>query len=183
MALRENIIFDAVQHFNPDVVLVDKAPAGVKGEMLRALRYLRVERPQTKLVLGMRDIEDGAAKVRTDWRRNDIYPLLEDVYDIILLYGSRAMYDPVREYGLSPTVEAKLIPCGYIRRSEPMRPSHQVRRAVAAMASISWTSICTCWRGWEAVAQHRSTRSSLPDPSWHLPSGHVCAASKRQVGR
>jgi predicted glycosyltransferase len=128
MALRENIIFNAVQHFNPDVVLVDKAPAGVKGEMLRALRYLKVERPQTKLVLGMRDIEDDAAKVRSEWRRKGIYPLLEDVYDTILLYGSRAIYDPVREYDLSPAVEAKMIPCGYIRRSEPMLQSHQVRR-------------------------------------------------------
>lgn len=128
MALRENIIFNAVQHFNPDVVLVDKAPAGVKGEMLRALRYLKVERPRTKLVLGMRDIEDDAAKVRTEWRRKGIYPLLEDVYDTILLYGSRAIYDPVSEYDLSPAVEVKMIPCGYIRRSEPMRPSHQVRR-------------------------------------------------------
>jgi predicted glycosyltransferase len=131
MALRENIIFNAVQHFNPDVVLVDKAPAGVKGEMLRALRYLKVERPQTKLVLGMRDIEDDAAKVRTDWRRKDIYPLLEDVYDTILLYGSRAIYDPVSEYGLSPAVEAKMIPCGYVRRLEPIRPSHEVRRGLS----------------------------------------------------
>jgi predicted glycosyltransferase len=128
IALRENIIFNAVQHFNPDVVLVDKAPVGVKGEMLRALRYLKVERPQTKLVLGMRDIEDNAAMVRTDWRREGIYPVLEDVYDTILLYGSRAIYDPMREYGLSPTVEKKLIPCGYVRRSEPIRPRHQVRR-------------------------------------------------------
>jgi predicted glycosyltransferase len=128
MALREDIIFNAVQHFKPDVMLVDKAPAGMKGEMLRSLRYLKVERPHTKLVLGMRDIEDDAAVVRTEWRRKGIYPLLEDVYDTILLYGSRAIYDPVREYGLSPTVERKIIPCGYIRRSAPMRPSRQVRR-------------------------------------------------------
>jgi predicted glycosyltransferase len=128
MALRETVIFNAVQHFKPDVVLVDKAPDGVKGEMLRALRYLKAKRPQTKLMLGMRDIEDDAAVVRADWRRQGIYPLLEEVYDTIMLYGSRAIYDPVREYDLSPAVEAKMIPCGYIRRSEPMRPSHQVRR-------------------------------------------------------
>jgi predicted glycosyltransferase len=128
MALRENIIFNTVQHFKPDVVLVDKAPAGVKGELLRSLHYLKAKRPQTKLVLGMRDIEDDAAMVRADWQRKGIHLLLEDVYDTILLYSSPAIYDPVREYGLSPTVEAKMIPCGYIRRSEPMRPSQQVRR-------------------------------------------------------
>jgi predicted glycosyltransferase len=128
MAWREHIIFNAVQHFQPDVVLVDKAPAGVQGEILRALIHLKVDRPQTQLVLGMRDIEDEAAVVRAAWAREGIYALLEEVYDTILLYGSGAIYDPVREYDLSPTVETKMIPCGYIRRSEPIRPRPQVRR-------------------------------------------------------
>jgi predicted glycosyltransferase len=130
MALRESIIFNAVQHFKPDVVLVDKAPAGVKGEMLRSLLHLKVDQPQTRLVLGMRDIEDDAAVVCADWRREGIHALLEDVYDTILLYGCRAMYDPVREYDLSSIVAAKMIPCGYIRRSEPIRPRRQVRHDV-----------------------------------------------------
>lgn len=128
LALREAMIFEATRHFAPDVVLVDKAAAGMKGEMRRSLNYLRAERPGVKLVFGMRDIEDDPAIVREEWRSEGVYRLLEEVYEHIVLYGSRAVYDPVREYGLSPRVAAKILTCGYIRRAEPLRAREQVRR-------------------------------------------------------
>jgi predicted glycosyltransferase len=128
LAMRENVIFEATRNFEPDLVLVDKAPAGMKGEMLGTLSYLKAKRPGTKLVLGMRDIDDDAQAVRAEWTREGVYPLLEDVYDAILLYGSREIYDPVREYGLSREIEAKIIPVGYIRKSDPIVPPEQLRR-------------------------------------------------------
>lgn len=130
LALREAMIFEAVRHFEPDVVLVDRAPAGMRGEMLRALGYLKDKRPQTTLVLGMRDIEDDAVVVRTEWRRHGIYALLDQVYDVVLLFGARAIYDPVSAYDLSPQAAARLTACGYIRREDALRPRDQMRSAL-----------------------------------------------------
>ena len=113
-ALRESIIMSAIDHFNPDLVLVDKAPAGLNGEILHALRWLKQKRPQTLLVLGMRDIEDDAQTTCRDWTRENIYPLLENIYDAILLYGVRGLFDPITEYQLAPTIADKIYPCGYI---------------------------------------------------------------------
>ena len=75
----------------------------------------------------MRDIEDDALLVREEWKRGGVYPLLEEVYDAIFLYGSRDIYDPVYEYGLSRETCEKVISCGYIGRDTSVRPSEQVR--------------------------------------------------------
>ena len=128
LSFRESLIFDAARHFEPDVVLVDKAPVGVEGELRRSLYHLKARRHRPKLVLGMRDIEDEASVVRAEWRAHGVYPVLDDVYDAILLYGTRAIYDPVREYGLSPRAAAKVVPCGYVARPAPARPRDQLRR-------------------------------------------------------
>ena len=130
LAMRENIILEAARNFEPDLVLVDKAPAGMKGEMLGTLRYLKSERPETKLVLGLRDIDDEAQQTRHEWTRDSVYALLEDTYDAILFYGSRAIYDPVREYGLASDIAEKIIQCGYIRKSDPVLPPADLRRAL-----------------------------------------------------
>ncbi len=129
-ALRETIILETIRHFKPDVVLVDKAPAGVKGEMLPAFAYLKEKRPETKCVLGMRDIEDDATKVCEDWKRQRLYHLMDETYDAIFLYGNRAIYDPVKAYRLSAKTERKIISCGYIVRNKCAKPPEEIRRAL-----------------------------------------------------
>src|SRR2546426_998592 len=44
--LRASLLLSAVRSFSPDLVLIDKEPLGVRGELLPALGYLRTCRPQ-----------------------------------------------------------------------------------------------------------------------------------------
>lgn len=125
---REQMILEAVQVFRPDVVLVDKAPAGVQGELLPTLRYLKTWLPQTRLVLGMRDIEDSPDKTIREWQAAGIPDLHDQVYDRILLYGQREVFDPVRAYRMSAHAEAKMVECGYLGRANVNRPAVVVRR-------------------------------------------------------
>ena len=124
---RADMILQAAVHFQPDLLLVDKAAAGVHGELLPTLRQLKTWSPHTRLVLGMRDIEDSPEATRAEWRRKGIYALLDDVYDVILLYGRRDVFDPVTAYGLSPKAASKLVECGYLRRAAPGGSSRDVR--------------------------------------------------------
>ena len=128
LGLRKKIILESLRDLKPDIFLVDKAPAGIKGELLPALRYCKTFLPQTKLVLGMRDIEDHPDHVRAEWSKSGIVPLLENTYHSIFLYGTRSVYDPVKEYGLSSRIEKKMVSCGYIGRSQPMRPPESIRK-------------------------------------------------------
>ncbi|MDR4463846.1 MAG: hypothetical protein MRJ66_06230 [Nitrospira sp.] len=118
LELRQRIILESLCMLKPDIFLVDKSPAGIKGELLPALRHCKAFLPHTKLVLGMRDIEDDPAHVSKEWTNSGVIPLLEHTYDAIFLYGTRSLYDPVREYGLSSNIEQKLVPCGYIGRNQ-----------------------------------------------------------------
>lgn len=125
--LRQRIIWESLCMLKPDIFLVDKSPAGIKGELLPALRHCKSFLPETKLVLGMRDIEDDPRHVAEEWNKSGVIPLLEHIYDAIFLYGTPSLYDPVQEYGLSSGIKQKLIPCGYIGRTQPSRPKEQIR--------------------------------------------------------
>jgi len=125
---REQMILQAVMNFQPDLVLVDKVAAGVQGELLPALHYLKACAPKTHIVLGMRDIEDSPEKTRAEWAANKTPELQDYLYDALFLYGERDVFDPVTAYGMSQMAERKLISCGYLRRTEVGRSAEAVRR-------------------------------------------------------
>lgn len=116
-ARREELILESVIGYRPEVFLVDHAPAGMKGELLEALAFIRSELPGTRIVLGLRDILDSPQTVRQLWRDEGVYRLLDSTYDHILVYGSRHLFDAVGEYQMPPAVAAKASYCGYIVES------------------------------------------------------------------
>ena len=128
IAWREQLILQAAINFEPDVLIVDKSAAGVHGELLPTLRYLKTWSPETQLVLGMRDIEDSSEKTQREWTDSDTYSLLDDVYDQILLYGQRSLFDPISAYGLSDKAAEKVIEVGYLGRNLLAVDTNRVRR-------------------------------------------------------
>lgn len=122
LVCRESLILNVVKHFEPDVVLVDKAPVGVCGELVPAIRWIREHRPTTRLVFGMRDIEDDAESTIEQWLYHGVQNVLEACYDEIWVYGMRRLYDVVREYDLSPSIQRKLDFVGYIAKTECGHP-------------------------------------------------------------
>ena len=124
LKLRRKIILESIRNLKPDLLLVDKAPAGIRGELVPALQFLKSKSPSTKIVLGMRDIEDHPDQVRTEWAKSGILPLLKNTYHAIVLYGSLSVYNPIEEYGLSPCIEKKVFSCGYVGRT-PSGLSHE----------------------------------------------------------
>jgi predicted glycosyltransferase len=125
---RSQMIEQAARAFRPDLLLVDKSAAGAQRELIPTLLRLKRHSPNTRLVLGMRDIEDSPAATHAEWEAEGITQLLEEVYDWILLYGEPAVFDPVREYNLSHAIQQKLIPVGYLGRAQLTRSRLEVRR-------------------------------------------------------
>jgi predicted glycosyltransferase len=111
---REALIIRLLQEQRPDVFLVDHAPAGMNGELLSTLALIRNEMPDTRTVLGLRDILDSPATVRSAWREQEIQELIEHAYDDVLIYGSERLFDVVQAYGLKPTIARRTKYCGYI---------------------------------------------------------------------
>ncbi len=124
--LRRELVLGAARLFRPDVLIVDHVAEGLKGEMVATLRHLRAV-SNARLVLGLRDVVDEAPRVRRAWQRNGVYELLDNVYDRVLVYGSRDVFDVVAEYGLSPRAARKTRYVGYLR-ADAAREPEEVRR-------------------------------------------------------
>lgn len=129
--MRRDILFSAARHFQPDFFIVDHVPTGLKGEAVRTLRHFKDEFPETKLIVGLRDVLDEASTVRRSWAKEGAYELLDDIYDMILVYGLRAFYDVVAEYGLSATAAEKTRFVGYLNRKPGPRSRDEVRASLA----------------------------------------------------
>ena len=62
--IRKNIITATAKSFKPHLFIVDKEPLGLKKEILPTLQWLRRCRPDTRSILGLRDIMDDAETVK-----------------------------------------------------------------------------------------------------------------------
>lgn len=116
---RAAVISDVVRRWRPDVLLVDHSPQGMKGELLGVFRTLAADSPATRIVLGLRDILDEPAHVRSTWGSEGVYETLEKVYDAIFVYGSPQVSDVVEEYGIHGAARDRLHHCGYVAAEPP----------------------------------------------------------------
>jgi predicted glycosyltransferase len=82
--LRASIASAAALAFEPDCAVVDRFPLGLEGELAPALEALRAS--GSKLVLGLRDIENDPAEVRRTWG-SDLRDAIRRYYDLVLVYG------------------------------------------------------------------------------------------------
>jgi predicted glycosyltransferase len=126
--LRRDVLLGAALHFRPRLLLVDNVPGGLEGELRPALN--RLKQAGCRLVLGLRDIVDEAPRVRSSWADDGSYELLDEVYDRILVYGDRDIYDPVAAYGFSPRAAEKTRFVGYLGREGARRGRAEVRAAL-----------------------------------------------------
>ncbi len=117
--IRKNIITATAKTFQPHLFIVDKEPLGLKKEILPTLQWLRRCRPDTRSILGLRDVMDDADTVKKDWKEKNVYEHLEKLYSEIWIYGNREFYDPVDEYDISESISRKMYFTGYIPRKIP----------------------------------------------------------------
>ncbi len=117
--IRKNIITATAKTFQPHLFIVDKEPLGLKKEILPTLKWLRRCRPDTRTILGLRDIMDDAETVKKDWREKKVYEHLENLYSEIWIYGIQDFYDPIEEYEISDAISRKIHFTGYIPRKIP----------------------------------------------------------------
>ena len=134
-AYREALILRTVMDEKPDIFLVDHAPAGMNGELLATLAYIRRALPGTKIILGLRDILDSPEKVREIWDEQGIIPLLDILYDQVLVYGSRALFDVVEGYGVPANIAAKLSYCGYVSRPTACREAATISASPSVLVT------------------------------------------------
>jgi predicted glycosyltransferase len=117
LRLRGSIITHTAEAFEPDLVIVDKEPLGLRGEAVGTLELMR--RLKVPVVLGLRDVMDEPAQLAPEWSRKKIVPALLRYYDDIWIYGLPEICDPLAGITLPRGVRRMMNYTGYLRRSAP----------------------------------------------------------------
>jgi len=117
LRLRADIIRQTVQSFDPDVVIVDKEPIGLRGELKPSLDILR--RRGARIVLGLRDVLDDPATLLEEWRRSGALEALDTMYDDIFVYGLEDIYKPLTGLPEQQRFAEKIRYLGYLKRAVP----------------------------------------------------------------
>jgi predicted glycosyltransferase len=125
IAERARIFDDLVRADQPDVVVVDRHPYGISGELRPGLE--RARENGAALVLGLRDVLDKPGVVARElegkgWRG------VPDLYHRVLVYGGSHLVDHETEYGLPMVPEY----CGWVVGAIPPAERHARRLVVAA---------------------------------------------------
>lgn len=125
--LRTDIIKQVALSFDPDVVIVDKEPLGLRGELLPSLEILR--RRGARIILGLRDVLDEPGKLHEEWRQSGAIDALAHVYDDIFVYGLESVYNPLVGLPNQHLFAGKVRYTGYLKRAvpSPMPPNRHPR--------------------------------------------------------
>lgn len=128
LKLRSELIKAAAINFKSDLLLVDKKPYALQGELKDTLEYLKAYYPQTKVVLLLRDILDTPEATIKDWHKHRYYEGTEMFYDQVLVVGMPEIFDIAKEYQFPDAIAQKVHYCGYIRRQPGCKPRQILRQ-------------------------------------------------------
>ncbi len=117
--IRQSIIEATAKAFDPKLFIVDKVPLGLKGELKPTLEWFRDHRPDTRIVLGLRDILDDPESTRREWEHKRFNEVLEELYSEVWIYGNKDFFDPVEQYAIPRKLSDKIVYTGYIPRPVP----------------------------------------------------------------
>ena len=115
LAMRSSIIRHTADIFDPDLLIVDKEPLGLRGEVRDTLDLL--QRRGTALVLGLRDVMDDPEALESEWERKQAVPALAEYYDEIWVYGLPEICDPLAGLSVPKSVRERMTYTGYLART------------------------------------------------------------------
>jgi len=128
LRLREEIVFQTVANYRPDIFFVDNVPLGMKGEIRKALDYIRTNLRNTATILSLRDILDDGRHIVPLWRRQGIFEAIDRYFDRVCIYGQPLVFNPMEEYEWPESIRRKACFCGYLPRAVDKEASRATRR-------------------------------------------------------
>lgn len=112
--MRASIIRHTAEVFDPDILIVDKEPLGLRGELLETLEVMKERGVQ--LVLGLRDVLDDPDLLIPEWERKNATSALQKFYDEIWVYGLPQICEPLGGLNLPASIHRKITYTGYLQR-------------------------------------------------------------------
>lgn len=130
LRLRTRLIAGTVAEFDPDLIIVDKKPFGLHHELLPALDKVKRRKRPPKTVLLLRDILDAPAVTKRTWAKNHYHDAIRLFYDLVLVVGSRKIFDLTAEYDFPTSSRGKTLFCGYLGHKRARSSRARIRDSI-----------------------------------------------------
>lgn len=183
--LRSSLLLTAVQTTEPDILLVDHRPLGLKKEVLPTLEWIRTSAPHIRTVVGLRDVIDDPHTVIQDWHNQDIYDALQRLYDAILVYGDQSVVDITRDYAMPRTVSQKVRFTGYLGSGAARQSRDEVRTSLGLTSErLVVVNVGGGGDGSELIKTYLDASPLLPDDVHsHIVTGPLMPCDERERRR
>ena len=143
--LRSEALRSALAAFRPDVLIVDRLPAGVGGELRASFELLH--RMGTRIVLGLPDVLGDHERVWADWHISDSIDVVRRHYDRIWVYGDPLVFVPVVEHGLPRDLRRMTRYTGYLDGAKADPAAATRGRAIRAEHDLGDGAVHVCLAG------------------------------------
>ena len=118
--LRSSVITGALLSFRPHLVIVDRHPFGADGELDEPLTAFRAEKPEARIVLGLREVLDDPVTAMREWEHVGV-DRVAHLYDELWVYGDRAVHDTIATGEIPPQLVHKTHFTGLLSADRPAR--------------------------------------------------------------
>ncbi len=118
LAMREALILETAELFQPDIFIVDKEPMGMRGEVEKTLVALKMKGCRT--VLGLRDVMDSPQLLEEEWNRKQVLQKIASLYDDIWIYGPKDFWNPLKDLNVPKRVVDRSRYVGFLPREIPV---------------------------------------------------------------
>lgn len=130
LAMREALILETAELFDPDIFIVDKEPMGLRGEVEKTLVALQMRGCTT--VLGLRDVMDSSELLEEEWKKKDIMDKIAALYDEVWVYGPQDFWNPLVGLDTPQRIMDKLQYTGFLHRETPSNDNHRPQHPLPA---------------------------------------------------
>lgn len=113
MDVRSSVVDGVLQSFRPHIVVVDRHPFGVDGELAAPLANLRRDNPGCRVVLGLREVLDDPRTASEEWASIGV-DRVADTFDEVWVYGDAGVHDPVAEGEVPRALAGRVRYTGYL---------------------------------------------------------------------
>ena len=117
LMMRKLIIQRTAEAFQPDIMIVDKEPMGLKGELEPTLAMLK--QMESKVILGLRDVMDSPEHLEREWAPKQMLQKMEKYYDRIWVYGPEHFWNPLGGLDVTPELQSRIRHVGFLERELP----------------------------------------------------------------
>ncbi|MGL4729202.1 MAG: glycosyltransferase family protein [Bosea sp. (in: a-proteobacteria)] len=114
---RKEIIRATAASYDPDLMIVDKEPLGLRGELMPTLDMLKAR--GCRLVVGLRDVMDDIEALKAEWSVRDVLPRMAQYFDDVWVYGPEGFHNPLAGMDLPPGLGDRFSYTGFLRRDLP----------------------------------------------------------------